>query len=643
MDSSQSPSDRPPWPSSTAASFVLLVVLVVLTGEMVGDWLWLGTPGAVASNPTPLIWVLGPPLLLLALTGAVTLLEPRIMVRRRHLEPVSGDLIGAQRFGMLAEAEGVRPCPALMANTADKTISARSVGRPGRYLVVMTPAVLGLARRRPGDFDVLVRHELAHIRSGDVALATFAIRSWHVTLLAMAVPLVVRIWNPDLSLLPSFLLRAGVLALVVYAVRAQLLRVREHYADARATPTLAQRRDFDAALAAGMLGRPLRLEARSPSPNLTRRPTRRRRPPRWLALHPAPAERVAVVAEPGLIGVPRWTSLGAAGYVAGAAHLLLQEALWSAGMDALTASGVARALLFGVVGIVGAGEVVRAASVGRAGARALMGPAVALVVGAALGDLFSIGMTGREALPWGGSLSGLVLQLQMLQTLAAVMSALGVAGLLVWAGDALAFVRLSEEPTRRSRRRVSWIVAVVGATAGALTAVYLWPPLPGAGMVALALLLATVAVMLLPQPRRRVLGWSVAGAGAGLLALVALTVLQRADPSAAGVVGSPMTLVLVVALGVGIAGSLRLGAAAGLVIGVAGTVLDTIAFVLVTATLRVVSVEDVLWTLAWWTCWAVLSGLPILAMVGLVRGPTGSGEQSARRPPDASRISRRRA
>ena len=157
------------------------------------------------------------------------------------------------------------------------------------------------------------------------------------------------------------------LALVVYAVRAQLLRLREYHADVAATPIAADRAEFTAALAS------LTPAARGASTTPSGAKRRGARPPTWLALHPTAAQRAAVVADPGLLGAPRPASLLAAGLVAGAAYPPLVDIL-AGTLPPLYAGYWSRGVLFGLAGMVAGAEVVRAAATGRAGARAFTGP-----------------------------------------------------------------------------------------------------------------------------------------------------------------------------------------------------------------------------------------------------------------------------
>jgi hypothetical protein len=111
-------------------------------------------------------------------------------------------------------------------------VDAFSFGRPGSPAVALPPKILGLLAR-PGPADGVVLHEFAHIRHRDVELAWLARSAWYVTLFVLLVPIVGAIWEGP-SLLPYYLWRAALLAVVVEIVTAALLRAREHDADLRA-------------------------------------------------------------------------------------------------------------------------------------------------------------------------------------------------------------------------------------------------------------------------------------------------------------------------------------------------------------------------------------------------------------------------
>lgn len=602
---------RSPRPSSTTMSFVLLVALIALTGVFLGAWLRIVTYGQVESR-TPLAWVVVPPALILGATVVATWLESSRIVRSRGLTPVPPEYPGAIRFAELAAEAGVTT-PRLMQNEQDGTVSARSVGRPGNYIVIVSPVVLAAARRRRLTFDIILRHELEHVRSGDVVLATFAVLAWYVTLVAMAIPLLAVPWTRDFSLVPSYLVRVGVLALVVYLVRAQLLRLREHYADVAATVAAEERSEFITAAASA---------PRVPVTDQAHRRPRLRRAVEHIvpafALHPTGTQRAAVVEAPLLLARPLPATLLVAGFATGAAQGLLEPILIGTGMTVQAAVDLTRWLLFGLVGIVGAAEVMRASSGGRPGARHFFLPSACLVLGAALGASASLGVTGQE----GSILSELV---------EVAIPTLAVAFLLL-AGAGAAHAGTS-------RRGAVPVFLALGAITSASTAA-LWgniafPIAQGIPIDAFILLSAypsavytyatTVGVaslLLMPWARWRTI----------IAAVLVVGLLGLAAPVAAGLqLGSldpPLSNEVLASAGpltggIALIGTLALtlwhGPAAGVVTGMLGSGLAAGGFVVFTAVLGSgMTAADSLDAATWSGALMLVLGLPLAALMGLV-------------------------
>jgi hypothetical protein len=108
-----------------------------------------------------------------------------------------------------------------------------SYGTPGRYRIAL-PRAVAVRWRDASLFDPLVRHELAHVAHRDVALAWLARSVWYALAPLLAAPLLIIPVSGDRSLLPDYLWRAALLAVVVQLVSSALLRSREHDADLRA-------------------------------------------------------------------------------------------------------------------------------------------------------------------------------------------------------------------------------------------------------------------------------------------------------------------------------------------------------------------------------------------------------------------------
>lgn len=170
------------------------------------------------------------------LLGCVILvfLSPRAITWRRRLRPVDGSLGRAQaRVARLASEFGIHP-PRIMVSS--RLRDGFCFGAPGSPRIALPTAVL--IRPDSPVFDVVVRHELAHIAHGDVVKAWLARSAWYVLAPLLAFPIVLVVGMGDLSAVVDLLWRLIVLAVVVVLVQRDLLRAREHDADLRAARSL---------------------------------------------------------------------------------------------------------------------------------------------------------------------------------------------------------------------------------------------------------------------------------------------------------------------------------------------------------------------------------------------------------------------
>jgi len=506
------------YPAATTVTFLLLIAMLVLAGVFVGNMLYLGTPGADPTRAAPLAWLAWPPVLAATATVALTLAAPLTLERRRGLVPVPSDVGAAARVRVreLAGAASVRPVPELRWDPTAVGASALAYGRPGRYRISVTPALLGAARRRPAAFDAVARHELAHVRHHDVVLAHAAVSAWYAVVPLLVVPLVPFVLKAEWSLVAEYLVRTGVLALAVYLVRADLLRSREHAADVRAALWSPVPDDVASALAT-------EVDVRRAADGARARGGFARRAAGWFALHPSPARRLTVVRRPDLLGRARPLELLAAGLLAGASVQLFGDLVLSVGsLDVVQSDRAARALLFGGLGAYAAISVARAAGTRNLLRWTVLLLAVSSVAGVGAGFVGSIGRTGLTAFAGQDAVTG---------TLTAVL-----------AGGAVV-VLLADLTRGRPPRATLPVAAVVlfGAVSGALAANatlalsqlagggvlgQLWADLPfvvaeGHAATALGVLLVLAAVIALAaadRSGRAVLGPLLSGAVAGLLA-----------------------------------------------------------------------------------------------------------------------------
>ena len=364
------------YPSGTTLPFFALILTVTLTSSFVGDWLYLSLRQRGDPLVPPPQWLWGPPVAVLAGALVLTMGAPRWLEYRHHWVPVPPDLAGAAlaRYDAVAAEAGLRKTPILMWNAASKGRSAVAYGSPRAYRVAITPALVGAARRDPTIFDLVLVHELAHVRHHDVTLAYYAVCVWYALLPALAAPLAWRAVDHDLSLVPEYLLRVTALTVLVYMVRAALLRVREHYADVRAgsAPASAD------ALIGALQG--------SHSPG--------RRVIRPLSVHPSAAARVRVVGDPGRLARLSAAELFAVSVTATWSLPLLEDVLANGDPTAvLRAAQVSRWVVFGVVGAYTGTVLARWAGAGGGRSGTVAG-AGGLVAGLSVGSVFSLANPG---------------------------------------------------------------------------------------------------------------------------------------------------------------------------------------------------------------------------------------------------------
>lgn len=425
-------------PAGTTMRLLLLVAMIALSAAFVGNWMFLSVSDGVVPGWQ---WLTLPPVATLAIAMLLTWAAPAWLERRHGWVPVPPErgATALARVDALAGEAGLRETPRLMWDPREDRTRALAYGRPGDPRLALSPVLLGAARRRPAAFDAVVRHELAHVRHRDVVPAYFAIVVWYVLLAALSVPLLWRVVDRDLSLVPDYLVRVALLALVVAWVRADLLRTREGYADVRASLTVQHRTDLLAGLEA-------------PTP-----PRAGRRPWHAFPLHPSPAARAAVVRDPGRLGRLDPGELCAVGLTATWSVPLLAELLVRAGLAPLHAERVTHLAVFALVG-----AYVAAAMLRRAGAtESRPGPSApaALALGLALGPAVSIAGTGLLVRAPG-------------ELLGAALTAAVVAAYAVWVGDLSMVLTGAGRAWSRARGR---LVVAVGAGALALVAATVLP------------------------------------------------------------------------------------------------------------------------------------------------------------------------
>ena len=302
------------YPSPTTSRYLILAVALLASGLFVGNWLhnqvagdeWVRTVIACEQRrgggttfeellreqeefnactaeveTTRTAFSVSGTLAAAAFALVLLYASPVVVRRRRRLRELGPNLAGAgERFAMLADEAGVAGRVRPLIGTSQQR-DAFSFGAPGRYAVALPPAA-AVRWRDPRLFDPVVRHELAHARQRDIALAWLTRSVWYALVPILAIPVVSGVASGDLSLVGDYVWRAILLGVVVALLSASLLRSREYGADLRAARWQGDPGEVEAVV----------MRARTGRTDLVSR---------LLAKHPAPQQRVAVLRDPALV------------------------------------------------------------------------------------------------------------------------------------------------------------------------------------------------------------------------------------------------------------------------------------------------------------------------------------------------------
>lgn len=189
--------------------------------------------------------MLGGVALLLIVAAAIYLVFPIWKRKRKRLVPLPlEDMpeVKAELRSLCNQAE-LKRLPQFLWNPFNPVIEGLAFGRRGRYAVAITGGLVKQAYVNPPVFRAVIRHELAHLRNGDIDKTYFTIAIWWAFVITALVPFIAYLMPHSLTglVLADFtsLLDAGlrVLALtaLVLLMRNAVLRSRELYADGRAS------------------------------------------------------------------------------------------------------------------------------------------------------------------------------------------------------------------------------------------------------------------------------------------------------------------------------------------------------------------------------------------------------------------------
>lgn len=190
-------------------------------------------------------WFMACGLLLVMLVAAVIYwLKPRWIIKRRHLVALTDEdgpemMLELER---LCQQIDIRERPQFLCDPSDNTLNGMAFGHYGERYIMLTGGMMMAYYRDRALFQAVILHELAHLKNADLDKTYLSIAIWWAFLLMAVTPFVfslvieiARFGIGELTLLLQVAWRVAVLGALVYITYSSVLRIREFYADVRAS------------------------------------------------------------------------------------------------------------------------------------------------------------------------------------------------------------------------------------------------------------------------------------------------------------------------------------------------------------------------------------------------------------------------
>jgi Zn-dependent protease with chaperone function len=228
------------FPSETDFRFILLLVSVVgaslfIYGDLYFTFVWNENSGFSPAICVALM-IFGC-FLTLGTTVLLYWCLPAWKIKRSDLHPLEkAEIPGLMPYllALAEEAELSRP-PQFLWNPLDQTKEGYAFGRWGQLYVYLPRGLTDCYTKNKSEFRAIALHELAHIRNGDVHKTYLSYSVWRAFLITCVPIFTLTLLQSSSSRMVGMGVRVLILFLLIYLTRNAVLRVREFYADLRAS------------------------------------------------------------------------------------------------------------------------------------------------------------------------------------------------------------------------------------------------------------------------------------------------------------------------------------------------------------------------------------------------------------------------
>ncbi|NEO70608.1 M48 family metalloprotease [Moorena sp. SIO3H5] len=228
------------FPGNTEFRFILLIVAVTgaslfIYADFYNSVIWNKTsefsPGICA------LCMLGGSILTLSVAVVIYWWLPDWKIKKERMRSLKDrdtpDLVGY--LHELSREAGLIRLPSFFWGVLDQTKEGYAFGRWGRLCVYLPNGLVNSFEENLPEFRAILFHELAHIYNGDVHRTYLSFTVWWAFLITALPTFVITLLRSSWERILGMSGRVLVLFLLIYLMRNAVLRVREFYADLRAS------------------------------------------------------------------------------------------------------------------------------------------------------------------------------------------------------------------------------------------------------------------------------------------------------------------------------------------------------------------------------------------------------------------------